>query len=175
MNKVLQSAGRVIRTDEDEGVILLLDERFSSLRYRQMFPAEWETPELCTLETVENKTRQFWKNRDKGCGSALTRGEILREHILSEAVRYDKIRIEADKKCGQRPGGSYMSDVKRVYVEKKRDFAVAAQGLSHEVRSYLGVNSLKNVRILIRYDVKIFPRRSMRKPAGWCFQSPPCG
>ena len=76
MNKVLQSAGRVIRTDEDEGVILLLDERFSSLRYRQMFPAEWETPELCTLETVENKTRQFWKNRDKGCGSALTRGEI---------------------------------------------------------------------------------------------------
>ena len=76
MNKVLQSAGRVIRTDEDEGVILLLDERFSSLRYRQMFPAEWETPELCTLETVEEKTRQFWKNRDKGCGAALTRGEI---------------------------------------------------------------------------------------------------
>ena len=47
-----------------------------------------------------------------------------------------------------------MSDVKRVYVEKKRDFAVAAQGLSHEIRSYLGVNSLKNVRILIRYDVE---------------------
>ncbi len=63
MNKVLQSAGRVIRTDEDEGIILLLDERFSSYRYRQMFPAEWENPSFCTLGTVEEQTRRFWEMR----------------------------------------------------------------------------------------------------------------
>ena len=60
MNKVLQSAGRVIRTEEDSGVILLLDERFASTRYRRMFPAEWAQPALCTLENVRRKTEAFW-------------------------------------------------------------------------------------------------------------------
>ena len=41
MNKVLQSAGRVIRTEKDRGLILLLDERFSTGRYRELFPREW--------------------------------------------------------------------------------------------------------------------------------------
>lgn len=63
MNKVLQSAGRVIRTEEDEGVILLLDERFSSSRYRQMFPEEWEQMWLCNLQNVRQKTEEFWKER----------------------------------------------------------------------------------------------------------------
>lgn len=63
MNKVLQSAGRVIRTDEDEGIILLLDERFSTYRYRQMFPAEWEQPVLCTLDSVAEKSGAFWESR----------------------------------------------------------------------------------------------------------------
>ena len=47
-----------------------------------------------------------------------------------------------------------MSKVRRVYVEKKADFAVAAKGLAHEIRSYLGVKGLENVRVLIRYDVE---------------------
>ena len=42
MNKVLQSAGRVIRTETDRGVILLLDDRFSRRQYREIFPREWD-------------------------------------------------------------------------------------------------------------------------------------
>ena len=61
MNKVLQSAGRVIRTEEDKGVILLLDDRFASARYRRMFPEEWSCPGCCTLENVQEKAEAFWK------------------------------------------------------------------------------------------------------------------
>ncbi|MCC8136525.1 MAG: ATP-dependent DNA helicase [Clostridiales bacterium] len=60
MNRVLQSAGRVIRTESDRGVILLLDERFAAARYRSMFPKEWERPGLCTLGNVGEKTAEFW-------------------------------------------------------------------------------------------------------------------
>lgn len=63
MNKVLQSAGRVIRTEEDRGVILLLDERFQSSRYRSMFPAEWENFDYCTLRSVRGKAEHFWKRQ----------------------------------------------------------------------------------------------------------------
>lgn len=62
MNKVLQSAGRVIRTEEDAGVILLLDERFASSRYARMFPEEWENPRYCTLKTVRRSVEQFWED-----------------------------------------------------------------------------------------------------------------
>jgi phosphoribosylformylglycinamidine synthase len=47
-----------------------------------------------------------------------------------------------------------MSNVRRVYVEKKDAFAGAARDLGHEIRSYLGIPSLKKIRILIRYDVE---------------------
>ena len=60
MNKVLQSAGRVIRTDEDRGVILLLDDRFMDRRYRDTFPREWENIEVCRVETAAEKMRKFW-------------------------------------------------------------------------------------------------------------------
>ena len=69
MNKVLQSAGRVIRTEEDEGVILLLDERFASQRYQQMFPEEWEQIWLCNLKNVRQKTEEFWEERAQACPS----------------------------------------------------------------------------------------------------------
>lgn len=42
MNKVLQAAGRVIRTKEDKGVILLLDDRFWDRDYQEIFPREWQ-------------------------------------------------------------------------------------------------------------------------------------
>ena len=48
-----------------------------------------------------------------------------------------------------------MSGVKRVYVEKKPEFAVQAKDLLHEVESYLGIQSITNVRVLIRYDVEL--------------------
>ena len=60
MNKVLQSAGRVIRTQEDTGIILLLDERFADHNYRNLFPAEWSDRRNCTLNTVEQQLGEFW-------------------------------------------------------------------------------------------------------------------
>lgn len=62
MNKVLQSAGRVIRTQEDRGVILLLDERFCTLEYRCLFPREWEDYEICTRTNVKGVLEKFWTN-----------------------------------------------------------------------------------------------------------------
>ncbi len=65
MNKVLQSAGRVIRTEEDAGVILLMDERFDENRYRRMFPEEWGQPQTCTLQSVRGKAASFWESLDQ--------------------------------------------------------------------------------------------------------------
>lgn len=61
MNKVLQSAGRVIRTDTDKGVILLLDERFFDRRYGEVFPREWENIETCNVRNVAEKIEEFWR------------------------------------------------------------------------------------------------------------------
>ncbi len=61
MNKVLQSAGRVIRTDEDRGVILLLDERFLDGRYQETFPREWKDYELCVAGNAAEKMQDFWR------------------------------------------------------------------------------------------------------------------
>lgn len=62
MNKVLQAAGRVIRTEEDRGVIALLDDRFAGRRYREIFPREWKQIAYCNVETIGGKIEQFWKN-----------------------------------------------------------------------------------------------------------------
>lgn len=60
MNKVLQAAGRVIRTREDTGVILLLDQRFLSRDYRELFPQEWGDASACSLGNIETCLRDFW-------------------------------------------------------------------------------------------------------------------
>ena len=77
MNKVLQSAGRVIRTDEDEGVVLLLDERFGKAGYQRMFPEEWGNPPGCTLQTVQKKLEMFWAGREQEAGKmrGITEGD----------------------------------------------------------------------------------------------------
>ena len=62
MNKVLQSAGRVIRTDKDRGIILLLDDRFADRRYKADFPREWDNISTCTLANVSENVQSFWKN-----------------------------------------------------------------------------------------------------------------
>ena len=62
MNKVLQAAGRVIRTDEDRGVILLLDDRFADRRYRETFPREWASYSFCNGENASEKIRKFWES-----------------------------------------------------------------------------------------------------------------
>ena len=62
MNKVLQAAGRVIRTREDHGVILLLDERFRQREYSNLFPVEWNDRKTCILSNVEAQLQKFWES-----------------------------------------------------------------------------------------------------------------
>ncbi|NBH14678.1 ATP-dependent DNA helicase [Lachnospiraceae bacterium] len=61
MNKVLQAAGRVIRTAEDRGVILLLDERFLQREYQRLFPREWEGFQTVKLAEVRELVEAFWE------------------------------------------------------------------------------------------------------------------
>lgn len=63
MNKVQQAAGRVIRTMEDKGVILLLDERFVTRQVVETFPVEWADYQVVTLDTVEERLSDFWKKK----------------------------------------------------------------------------------------------------------------
>lgn len=63
MNKVLQAAGRVIRTAEDEGVIALLDERFASGQYRRLFPREWQHVEKASINLIGEKVAEFWRGK----------------------------------------------------------------------------------------------------------------
>ena len=65
MNKVLQAAGRVIRTKEDNGTILLMDERFLNRDYRVLFPREWNDAGTCTLGNVERCLGEFWNRPDE--------------------------------------------------------------------------------------------------------------
>lgn len=60
MNKVLQAAGRVIRTVDDVGVIALLDERFLQMSSRKLFPREWDDFEVVQLSTVSKRVERFW-------------------------------------------------------------------------------------------------------------------
>lgn len=64
MNKVLQSAGRVIRTKDDNGMILLLDERFLMEEYLQLFPREWKRFEVCSLMHLEEYVDAFWERME---------------------------------------------------------------------------------------------------------------
>ena len=65
MNKVLQAGGRVIRTEKDKGVIALLDERFNTASYRQLFPKEWLPCEKVSLRNAEEKINGFWEAADQ--------------------------------------------------------------------------------------------------------------
>lgn len=62
MNKVQQAAGRVIRTMEDKGVVLLLDERFVTRQVVDTFPAEWADYQVVNLQTVETGLKDFWQS-----------------------------------------------------------------------------------------------------------------
>lgn len=64
MNKVLQAAGRVIRTAEDAGIVALLDERFLQNGYRKMFPAEWKNIKTFAIENASIAAADFWENLD---------------------------------------------------------------------------------------------------------------
>lgn len=62
MNNVLQAAGRLIRSSHDKGIILLLDQRFASFRYTQLFPNHWQNRQnLNSLEQLQQAVDKFWK------------------------------------------------------------------------------------------------------------------
>ena len=64
MNKVLQAAGRVIRSEYDQGVVLLIDSRYSEEDYRSLFPAEWSGYiKLKGRDRLEDALRVFWQSK----------------------------------------------------------------------------------------------------------------
>ncbi|HEY9575552.1 MAG TPA: ATP-dependent DNA helicase [Lachnospiraceae bacterium] len=65
MNKVLQSAGRVIRQEEDRGLVVLLDERFLRKDYDYLFPEDWKNRRSCNSNSVEKYVQDFWKGEGK--------------------------------------------------------------------------------------------------------------
>ena len=66
-----------------------------------------------------------------------------------------------------------MSNVRRVFVEKKPDFAVQAKDLKHEIRGYLGIKDAESVRVLIRYDVENVSDETFEKACNGIFSEPP--
>lgn len=63
MNKVLQAAGRVIRDMEDQGIVLLADQRFALSNYRKLFPPHWyRAKEVRTVEALSQTIHQFWQD-----------------------------------------------------------------------------------------------------------------
>ena len=65
INKVFQSAGRVIRTEADTGVILLLDERFGTEEYNSLFPVEWQDAVFGNFDRLTQKVENFWKREEE--------------------------------------------------------------------------------------------------------------
>ena len=66
-----------------------------------------------------------------------------------------------------------MSGVKRVYAEKKQAFAVQAKSLQHEIKSYLGIRGVTNVRVLIRYDIENLSDETFERACNGVFAEPP--
>ena len=66
-----------------------------------------------------------------------------------------------------------MGQVRRVYVEKKPEFAVQAKALRHEIRHYLGIMAVTGVRELIRYDVENIEEDTFEKACRGVFAEPP--
>lgn len=64
MNKVLQAAGRVIRTAEDIGIVVLLEERFLKADYQRLFPKEWTEYQVISRNTVQEAVMNFWEKHD---------------------------------------------------------------------------------------------------------------
>ena len=60
MNKVLQAAGRVIRTETDLGVVVLLDERFLQRNYTRLFPTEWSDYRVVNIDSLYEEVEEFW-------------------------------------------------------------------------------------------------------------------
>jgi DNA excision repair protein ERCC-2 len=62
-NKVLQAGGRVIRTENDRGIIILVDYRYTVRAYKELFPVEWQHVYSCSsIKKIERYIKEFWEN-----------------------------------------------------------------------------------------------------------------
>jgi phosphoribosylformylglycinamidine synthase len=89
---------------------------------------------------------------------------IIANYAILSTVKKPSPHTEGDKKMG---------NVRRVYVEKKPEFAVAAKELRHEIRHYLGLSQVSDVRILIRYDVENVSEPIFEEACRVVFAEPP--
>ena len=64
MNKVLQAAGRVIRTEMDKGIVVLLDKRFLTAGYKRLFPREWTNICVTDLDHIRDDVTRFWEENE---------------------------------------------------------------------------------------------------------------
>ena len=65
MNRVMQAAGRVIRSERDKGIVLLIDERYTQSRYKKLFKSEWSHYEVVkSIEEVKKQCSEFWSKRE---------------------------------------------------------------------------------------------------------------
>jgi DNA excision repair protein ERCC-2 len=63
-NRVLQATGRVIRTETDRGIIVLIDERFTNAHYRHLFPAHWRGYQVVqNIREIKDKLTDFWSQK----------------------------------------------------------------------------------------------------------------
>jgi Rad3-related DNA helicase len=62
MNRVLQAAGRVIRSDNDRGVVVLIDSRYGQHRYSNLLPVHWEIRRTGSMSDFECNLEDFWRN-----------------------------------------------------------------------------------------------------------------
>jgi Rad3-related DNA helicase len=61
MNRVLQAAGRVIRTESDRGVVVLIDDRYATEQYKMMFPLHWSHAKYAhSAEELAGEVKKFW-------------------------------------------------------------------------------------------------------------------
>tara|TARA_B110000238_G_scaffold61648_1_gene67667 strand:+ start:156 stop:920 length:765 start_codon:yes stop_codon:yes gene_type:complete len=64
MNRVLQTAGRVIRSETDQGIVCLIDHRFNESRYRQLFPVNWQPQVMRNKNELAQSIKRFWSTID---------------------------------------------------------------------------------------------------------------
>jgi DNA excision repair protein ERCC-2 len=60
INRVMQAAGRVIRTKTDRGVVLLIDQRYGTHRYRSLLPEVWDPSYVQTRDQITRELEKFW-------------------------------------------------------------------------------------------------------------------
>ncbi len=68
LRRVLQAAGRVIRTETDRGVVLLMDMRYRQEKYRALMPPHWDVKDVKKMSELNESLRKFWRNTEEERG-----------------------------------------------------------------------------------------------------------